>query len=133
MKLSSLSLPHHLVHRLGNILDIPSIRSSHTDAAILRHVDMCILPNLQHLLLAQPGKTEHPNLLRNMLPAPFFPIQFFKLPPQRFPHINDTAAHGAEIGFPFLEEFRVVEHQTRDASTVSGRVTDFTALQNRKL
>ena len=130
---SSLGLPHHLVHCLGNILDVPAIRSSHADASILRHVDMCILPNLQHLLLAQPRETKHPNLLRDMLPAPFFPIQFLKIPPQRFPHIDDTAAHGAEIGFPLFEEFRVVEHQTGDASTVSGWVTDFTALENRKL
>lgn len=133
MSPSSLRLPHHLIHRLGNILDIPRIRPRHTDPPILRHVNMRILADLQHLLLAQARETEHPNLLRDMLPAAFLPVQLLELAPQRFPHVDDPATHRAEILFPFLEEFPVVEHQAGDAGAVRGRVADFTALEDGEL
>ncbi len=94
---------------------------------------MGIFPNLQYLLLAQPRKAEHPNLLRNVLPTPLLPIQFLKLPPQRFAHVYDSATHGAEIGFPFFEELWIVEDETGDAGAVGRRVADFTALENSEL
>lgn len=76
-----LRLPHHLINRLGNILHIPRIRPRHTNPPILRHVDMRIFPNLQHLLLRQSRETEHANLLGDMLPAPLLPIQLLEFTP----------------------------------------------------
>lgn len=94
---------------------------------------MRILPKLQHLLLRQAREAEHADLVRDMLPAALLAVELFQLAPQRFPHVDDASAHRAQVGFPFLEEFGVVEDETRDAGPVGGRVADFAALEDREL
>lgn len=68
-----------------------------------------------------------------MLPAFRFPIQCFQFAAKRFPHVDDSPAHGEEILFPFFEELCVVEDRACDAGAVGRGVADFTSLEDGEL
>lgn len=94
---------------------------------------MRILSDLQDLLLRQSREAEHADLIRDMLPAALLPVQLLQFPPQRFAHVDDAAGHGAQVGFPLLEELGVVEDEAGDAGAVGGRVADLAALEDGEL
>lgn len=130
---SLLRLPDYLIHRLGDIFHIPGIRARHADPPVLRHINMRILPDLQHLLLRQAREAEHADLIRDVLPAALLPVQLLQFPSQGFAHVDDAAGHGAQVGFPFFEELGVVEDEAGDAGAVGGRVADLAALEDGEL
>lgn len=130
---SSLRLLDGLIDRLGHILDVARIQAGHTDASILRQIDMPLLPHDQGLLLRQAREAEHADLIRDMLPAAFLSVQLLQLASQGFPHVDDPSSHGPQVGLPFREEDAVVEHQARDTGAVRGRVADLAALQDGQL
>ena len=125
--------PHGLVHGLGHILHISPVEAGHANAAVLGHVDMSVLPDLQHLLLVQAREAEHADLVRDVPPAAFLAVQFLQLPAQHRSHLLDPAAHGAEVVFPLGEERGLVEHHAGDSGAVGRRVADFAPLENRQL
>lgn len=94
---------------------------------------MCIFPDLQDLLLRQARETEHADLVRDMLPAALLAVQLFQFAAQGCAHVDDAAAHGAQVGFPFFEEVWVVEDEACDAGAVGGGVADFAALEDGEL
>ena len=126
-------LANSLVHGLGHIFHVARVQARHTDPPILGAVDVCILSDLQDLFFRQAGEAEHADLVGDMLPTAFLAVQLLQLRPQRSPHINDPAGHRPEVGFPLLEQRRVVEHRARDPRAVRGRVADLASLQDREL
>ena len=130
--LSSLRLPHHLIHSLGNILHIPRVQPRHADPPVLGHVHMRFLPYLQHLLLRQARKAKHADLLRDVLPAARR-AQLLEVVPQCRPHVDDAAAHRPQVRFPLGEQLRVVEHEACDPGAIRGWVADFAALEDGEL
>lgn len=93
---------------------------------------MRLLPNPQHLFFRQSREAEHANLLRDVFPASRR-LQLFQPALQLLAHFDDPTAHGGQIGFPFLKQGRVVEHETCDSGAIGGRIADFAALQNQEL
>lgn len=93
---------------------------------------MTLLPQLHHLLLTQPGKGKHANLIRDMVPRSrrAHLLQFLA---KRFTHRDDSAGHLPEIVFPLGKEFGVVEDGGGDACAVGGWVGDLGALQDGEL
>lgn len=126
-------LLHDLINRLGRVYHIPRIQPRHADPPVLRHINMCILPKLQHLLLSQPGETEHANLLGDMFPTALLAVQLLQLLPQHRPHLLDASAHGAQVCFPLGKQRRIVQHGAGNAGAIRGRIADLTALKNGKL
>ena len=59
--------------------------------------------------------------------------ELLELSPQRFPHVDDAARHGAEVLLPLSEELGVVEHDRGHLGAVDGRVGDLGALQEGEL
>ena len=53
--------------------------------------------------------------------------------PQLRPHLDDPAAHLAEVLLPLLEQCRIVEHERGDSGAVGGRVGNFRALEDGQL
>lgn len=118
---------------LGRVHDIARVQAGHADAAILRHVDVRILAQLQDLGLGQAGEAEHADLVRDVLPRVRAAVEFLEQGAQRGAHVLDAAAHGAQVVLPLGEEGRVVEDGAGDAGAVRGRVADLGALQDGQL
>lgn len=93
---------------------------------------MPLLPQDLHLRLAEPGKTEHPDLRGNMIPRAGRALLLQPLP-QPSPHLLDTPTHRPQILFPLLEQGRIIQDPACDARTVRRRVGDLRPLQDRQL
>lgn len=85
-----LRLPNHLVHCLGEIINVVCVQASHGDASILRHVDMRVFANLENLLLGEPSEAEHANLISDMVPCAGG-THFLELTAQCSAHFLDAA------------------------------------------
>lgn len=125
-------VPNDFVDCLGEVVYIMRVQSRHRDAAVLRHIHVCVFPQLKDLLLGQPREAEHADLLCDMLPAPWG-AHLFELLPQRLAHSNDPSTHRPEIVLPLCKQFRVVQHERGDARAVRRRVADLRALQDCQL
>lgn len=93
---------------------------------------MPLLPQCHHLLLTQPGEREHANLVCDVLPRSRSTLGL-ETRAQTLPHLDDAAAHRAQIFLPLGKEFGIVQNDAGDASTVRRRIGDLGPLQNGKL
>lgn len=93
---------------------------------------MPFVPQQLDLLLRQPGKTEHADLIGDMRPGPGRPLGLETLA-QAGAHVGDAAAHGAQVVLPLGEEGGVVEDAAGDAGAVGRGVGDLGALQDGEL
>ena len=119
-------------HRLSHILDIMRVEAGHADAAILGHVDVPLVAEGGDLGLGQPGEAEHADLAGDVGPGARG-VEFLEVVAQGLAHLDDAAAHGAEVAFPLAEEGGVVEDAAGDAGAVGGRVGDLAALEDGEL
>lgn len=124
--------PNDLIHGLCEVIHVLSIQARHTDSSILGHVDVLVLPNLQHLLLIQPREAEHADLLRDVVPLAGR-AHLLEFAPQRLPHADNAPGHGAQVRLPLCEQVLVVEDQASDARAVGWGVADLGALQDGEL
>lgn len=53
--------------------------------------------------------------------------------PQPSPHLQDPPTHRTQIILPLLKQNRIIQHTTRDASAVCGRVRNLRPLQDSQL
>jgi hypothetical protein len=126
------SISHNLVNRLGKVLNVVIVETSHADTAVLGHVDVEFFSKLKHLLLAQPSKAEHTDLVGNVVPGTGG-LEFLKLAAESITHADDTARHGAQVLLPLSEEVAVVEDCADDAGTVQRRIGDLGSLEDSQL
>lgn len=84
------------------------------------------------LLLRQAGETEHADLRGDVVPRAGGAAGLETLA-QTAAHLQDAAAHGAQIILPLGEERGVVQDTASDAGAVRGRVGDLGALQDGQL
>ena len=122
--------PSHLLRRadglvdgLGEVLDVMRVQACHGDAAVLRHVDMRVLTQLQDLLFGQAGEAEHADLVCDVVPCAGC-AELLELAAEGAAHLLDAARHLAEVGLPLLEELGVVQDGRGDAGTVCRRIRD---------
>lgn len=127
-----LRLANDLVNGLGKVLDIPRVETSHADAAVLGHVDVGVLAQLQDLGLAETGEAEHADLVGDVVPGARG-AELLELGTQDLAHLDDAAGHGAQVVLPLGEQGGVVEDGAGDAGAVQRGVGDLGALQDGEL
>lgn len=96
------------------------------------HINVPLLPKDLNLGLRQPREAEHPDLTGHVVPGPRSALGFQSLT-QPFTHLDNAAAHRAQVLFPFREELGVVEDEACDASAVGGWVRDLGTLEDCQL
>lgn len=68
-KISLLRLTYNLIDSLGEIFYVVRVQTRHGDAAVLRHVYVSILSELQDLRLTQSREGEHADLVSDVVPG----------------------------------------------------------------
>lgn len=121
-----------VVQSLGKIVDVGRVQASHTDPAVLGHVDVPLLANCQNLRLRDAREREHADLARDVVPVTRGP-ESVELILEGLPHGHDATGHSVQVLFPLCEQCWVVEHDARDPGPVGGRVRDLRTLQDRQL
>lgn len=97
------------------------VETSHGDTAVLGHVDVRVLSDLEHLLLGQTGKAEHANLVGNVVPGAGC-AHLLELAAELLAHLLYAARHCAEVLFPLGKEGGVVEDRRGDAGAICRRI-----------
>lgn len=146
------SLPHNAVDRLGKVVDVLGVQASHGYPAVLGlsemkvsshskppliivqtyHVNMPLLSQDLHLLLTQASEAEHANLARDVVPLPRGPLGLQPLL-QSLAHLDDPAAHSAQVLLPLRKQLSIIEDQRRRTRTVRRRIRNLRALQDGQL
>lgn len=127
-----LHLPHDLIYGLGDVVDVFRVQPGHADAAVLGHVDVGVLADLQDLGLGQAREAEHADLVGDVVPGARG-AELLQLGPQRRAHADDAPGHRAQVVLPLGEQGRVVHDGAGDAGPVQGRVGDLGPLQDGEL
>lgn len=125
-------LANDLVDRLGEVVDVVLVETSHADAAVLGHVDVRLLAQLLDLLLRETSEAEHTDLVSKVVPGAGS-AKLLELASQSLAHLHDAAGHSSEVLLPLGEELRGVQDSAGNASTVQGRVGDFGSLEGSEL
>lgn len=82
---------------------------------------MELLPQSSNLLLVQAGEREHTDLVGDVIPGARC-AELLELAAENFPHVNDTARHGAQVLLPLGKEGGVVENDRSHLGAVDRRV-----------
>lgn len=96
------------------------------------HVNVILLFEKFDLRLGQASKTEHANLIGDMLPLARGTLGLETLA-KTLTHVDDTTTHRAQILLPHGEQLRVVEDTTGNVRPVGRGVGDLCPLQGRQL
>lgn len=141
----------YIVHRVGKIVQVMRVQPGHGDSSILslrkqlvsinqlsasgsrtHHIHVPLLPQRHHLLFSQSGEREHANLVCDMIPCSWSAFGL-EARTQALTHLDDAAAHRAQILLPLGKELGIIQNDASDASTVSRGIGDLRPLQNGKL
>lgn len=124
--------PDGLVERLRDVFNVVRVKTCHGDAAVLGHVDVRVLAQLQDLLLCQAGEAEHADLVGDVVPGTGG-TELLELAAQCLAHLDDAARHGSQVLFPLCEELWCVQDEGGDTRTICRGVGDLGTLENGEL
>lgn len=118
--------------RLGHIINVSGVQSTHVDAARLQQVDVVIVDQGAHLALVETRVREHANLVDDVVPVAGS-AQSHQLVAQRLAHLPDATRHALDALHPLLAQLRCVEHLRHDAGSVGGRIRVVSTDEQRQL
>jgi hypothetical protein len=107
--------------RIGHILNIPRVETSHTDAPISSQVDLVVGGKLLHHVWEKSGIGEHTDLVHNVGPVMYATL-LSEMIHELITHQNDAISHHLDVRAPLCEKLWVSEDGVYNPSAVEWRV-----------